>query len=322
MGRLEYVDIFRGIAILDMIFIEIFDFLSKKNIYTDVPWYVPQINSVTWVPPVWLFVMVAGMSVLLLMEKSNETNGVKRIWVVAKRYLPYILLSLPFTIVMWGLPTFIGWQEALQGIGLTAVFAALIFSFRFKTKHLIAATIGFALLYTWLHSLNLGLQPAILANALYNGWFSVGNLLPFMLAGAACLNFLRANKLRKLFVFGVAFIAIALVLHFAGFSINFYNRSLGHFFFGIGQSALIMSIVFFVWKKVKSSAWNIVGNFGKAAIVAYLGHYLLIGLPARLLNISLPDVWALILTPILIAGIYLLCLGYLRIAKKETKIQK
>jgi len=315
MKRLEYVDIFRGVAILIMIFIEIFDFLSRKNIYTDAPWYVSQINSITWVPPVWLFTMVVGMSVFLLIEKAENMQRWKSVWLAAKRYLPYVLISLPFTIVMWGLPTYVGWNEALQGIGLTAVFAAIIFSFRLKTKHLLALVIGFALLHTGLNSINFGIS-SIVINALWKGWFSVSNLLPFMLAGAVCLQFLREGKLRKLLLLGFAFTMISLILNFAGFRIDFYGRSFASFFFGIGESALIMSAVFWIWQRTKMRAWNVIGNFGKAAIVAYLGHYLLIGLPSRKLGIVLPDIWVLVLTPVLIAGIYLLCLFYLRLKLK------
>ena len=72
--RLVYVDMFRGIAIFIMISIQIFDFLSRSSIYTTPPYYVSEINSVTWVPPSLLFVYVSGMSLYLLLAISDHKN--------------------------------------------------------------------------------------------------------------------------------------------------------------------------------------------------------------------------------------------------------
>ena len=126
--RLEYVDIFRGIALLIMITIQIFNYLSVSSIYTTPPYYVGTINSVTWVPPSLLFTFVSGMSVFLLIRKKLDKNDRSRkqtFLEVFKRYGKYVLISLPFTIIMWNIGTYFGWEEAIQGIGLTAIITAL-----------------------------------------------------------------------------------------------------------------------------------------------------------------------------------------------------
>ncbi|MEM2874350.1 MAG: hypothetical protein QW063_02820 [Candidatus Nanoarchaeia archaeon] len=326
--RLEYVDIWRGTAILIMIFIQIFDYLSKKNIYTDAPWYVSAINSVTWVPPAWLFTFVIGASLVLLIEKYSYLSKAQIFNKAVIKYGKYIIISLPFTWFMWGLHRYLGWEEALQGLGLTAIFAAAILLAKPKNKHLFSLIIGLGLLHALLNSAdfaarNLSLAASIAANALWRGWFSVSNLLPFMLAGAMFFKLIRSGKsLYKIALLALAFIAFAIVLHFSGFAIDFYNRSFSHIIFGIGQSALIVIATFALWDKHKSAAWRPLSTMGKLAFPIYIGHYLFILKTLELTGLkdTFSDTISILLTMMLIITIYLIAEAYFKL--KASLIDK
>ncbi|HKZ49391.1 MAG TPA: hypothetical protein VJ110_00065, partial [Candidatus Nanoarchaeia archaeon] len=230
MARLDYVDIWRGIPLIVMVFIQIFDYLWTKNIYADVPFYAPEINSITWVPPVWLFTFVVGISVLLLIEKLGDKASISS---VAKRYLPYVLISLPFTWFMWNISTYLGWNEAIQGLGLTAVFAAAILLKKPKNKTLLLLVFGISILHVLLNSweanffeypltFSLASAATVAANALWRGWFSITNLLPFMLAGVVFFKLVRMGKSKaKIGLLAGAFVLAAVALHFVGLPIDF-----------------------------------------------------------------------------------------------------
>jgi ABC-type amino acid transport system permease subunit len=330
MARLEYVDIWRGIPLIVMVFIQIFDYLWTRNIYTDAPFYVPEINSITWVPPAWLFTFVVGISVFLLIEKLGDKASIKA---VAKRYLPYVLISLPFTVVMWSLSTWLGWEEAIQGLGLTAVFAAAVLLRKPKTKHLLLLVIGTSILHVLLNSVPLGLErfpssfsatsaAALLANILWRGWFSVTNLLPFMLAGVVFFKPIRGGKsLAKVGSFAGLFVLAAVALHLIGFPIDFYGRSFGHILFGIGQSALLCIGTLVLWQKSQNSIlWRPLKTMGSLAFVIYIGHYLLILKVLELIGLkdSFPEIISLVFTMIFMVSAYLGAETYL-LAKKISK---
>ncbi len=301
--RLEYIDIFRGFPLLVMITIQIFDYLSTSSIYTTPPYYVDAINSVTWIPPSLLFAFVSGMSVFLLMQKLSLNNQSKRSVLsgVIKRYGIYIVISFPFTIVMWNMATYFAWEEVIQGIGLSAIITAifLIMLPKIKYIYIITAIVSMAFLQSYLlnvirisdisytypffiefdNSITITtFAISVLLNIFIRGWFSVVNIFPLMLGG---LLFFLLIKEKRTFIYSLALGAIPLIisviLHLNGYPIDYYNRSFSFTFFAIGESAIICSLLYFIYKKIN---WNFLLKpllvFGRASILIYLGHYLLI----------------------------------------------
>ena len=332
MARLDYVDIWRGIPLIVMVFIQIFDYLWTKNIYADVPFYAPEINSITWVPPVWLFTFVVGISVLLLIEKLGDKASISS---VAKRYLPYVLISLPFTWIMWNLSTYLGWNEAIQGLGLTAVIAAAILLRKPNNKQLLLLVVGISILHVLLNSweanffeypltFSLASAATVAANALWRGWFSITNLLPFMLAGVVFFRLIRRGRSQiKIGLLAGAFVLAAVALHFAGFPIDFYGRSFAHILFGIGQSALICLVAFAIWQKTQTSPmWRPLKSMGSLAFVIYIGHYLLILKVLQLTGMkdNFSAIISLVFTLIFMLSVYLGAESYL-MARKILKGQ-
>ncbi|HLC58926.1 MAG TPA: hypothetical protein VJH34_00180 [archaeon] len=354
MQRLEYVDIFRGIALLIMVTIQIFDFLSVSSIYTTPPYYVDTINSVTWVPPSLLFTFVSGMSVFLLVKKRlfvNKLSGQRTFFEVFKRYGKYVLISLPFTTIMWNVGVYFGWNEAIQGIGLTAIFTAVFLIMFFKYFKKVNSTIGYTtltfliIIFSFLQStvpklldnstfasdfprqpnlsyLNIpSLFGSLVLNIFFRGWFSIANLFPMMLGGVILINLIHEDKSshKKLMVISVAPLLLSVLLHLLGYNIDYYGRSFSLTFFSIGESALICFVTLFLYKKSTKESlfriWNIITTFGITAFFVYITHYLLI---LKMLEITalkdlLPDIYSWIITIPLVVSVYFLAKYYLKI---------
>lgn len=336
--RLDYVDIFRGIALLIMVSIQIFDYLSVSSIYNTPPYYVKAINSVTWVPPSLLFTFVVGMSVFLMINNKLKFNLKKSQIVldVIKRYGKYVLISLPFTLVMWNLKTYIGWEEAIQGLGLCAVFLG-IFLLSFKKipiKYLILIIIIFTYLqsflpnyvnnlaifakyprYPDLNGNGLTILISVILNALIRGWFSIVNLFPIMLGGLIFIRLALKNKnISHLFLFSLSFLILSIVLDLIGLPIDYYGRSFSLTFFAIGESALICTLFYYLYKKKKGLIiFKPLKVFGLAAFTIYIGHYLLILKVLELLKLKdlLPDLIAGLITLPLVIIVYFVAKAYL-----------
>ncbi len=337
--RLEYVDIFRGIPLLFMITIQIFDYLSVSDIYRTPPYYVSVINSVTWIPPSLLFTFVSGMSVFLLVSKRINVDNLthwETFFEVFKRYGKYVLISLPFTVIMWNIFVYLSWDEAIQGIGLCAIFTALFLLLFFKYFKNISKVgyfilIFFMILFAYLqsilpriisHSGNFGVVD-ILLNALFRGWFSIFNLFPIMLGGVLLISLIKKeSKYTKLISISFIFLLISVLLHLFGYKINYYERSFTFTFFAIGQSALICSFVYIVYNKFKNkfveNILNFFKVFGVTAFFVYVTHYLLVlkVLEVTRLKDLLPDFYAWIITIPLVLLMYVLARIYIKLRFK------
>jgi len=353
--RLEYVDIFRGIALLIMVTIQIFDYLSVSSIYTTPPYYVETINSVTWVPPSLLFTFVSGMSVFLLVKKkiyANNTSPKKAFLEVFKRYGKYVLISLPFTLIMWNIRTYFGWEEAIQGIGLTAIFTALFLIIFLKYVPKINSKLGYTslifliLAFGLLQSMIpkfidnsflgtifprypsdvgfLSLIGGLIFNAFFRGWFSIANLFPMMIGGVILISLINESKIsnKKLILMSAIPLFFSILLHLFGYNINYYGRSFALTPFAIGQSALICSITYTIYKnstrKYLLRTWNFLKIFGATAFFVYIFHYLVILKVLEITSLKdlLPDLYSWIITIPLIVLVYFSARYYLRIKEK------
>lgn len=353
--RLEYVDIFRGIALLIMITIQIFDYLSVSSIYTTPPYYVGTINSVTWVPPSLLFTFVSGMSVFLLIKKKldrNDKSGKQTFLEVFRRYGKYVLISLPFTIIMWNIGTYFGWEEAIQGIGLTAIVTALFLIIFLKYNPKINSKVSYTILISLIlvfgllqsiipkliESSSLGtlfpMQPSsinflsllggLIFNALFRGWFSVVNLFPIMLGGIILISLINEDKIsnKKLIILSAIPLLFSIFLHLIGYNINYYGRSFALTTFAIGQSALICSVTYSIYKnstkKYLLKTWNFLKIFGIAAFFVYIFHYLAILKVLEITSLKdlLPDLYSWIITIPLVILVYFSAKYYVKIKEK------
>lgn len=292
--RIDFVDIFRGVAVFIMIVIQIFDALSVSSIYTTPPYYVKTINSVTFLPPSILFPFVTGMSVFLVVEKKRRKKDIKK--EIFKKYFKYIILSFIFTILMWNLWVWINWEEAVQGIALTALIFGLILIY-LESDYLlfilvilssIFLRVFFSIIvknsyvvkifpYPTPVSFSLNLIGGIILNAFIRGWFSVLNLLPIMISGALLLNLLFDKKLKKSFIISLIFLFVSFLMHIFNLKIDYYNRSVSFSFFAPGLAMFFFSLIYFIYEKTKNSKiWKFFSVFGTTAFFVYILHYLLI----------------------------------------------
>ncbi|MEA2004115.1 MAG: hypothetical protein U9O53_04095 [archaeon] len=328
--RLAYIDMFRGLALLVMITIQIFDYLSVSSIYTTAPYYVKTINSVTWIPPSLLFSFVSGMSIYVLISKIKSKGNARKLTIlkdIIRRYGIYVLISLPFTTFMWNIETYLGWNEVIQGIGLTAIFAAAVLLFTPNTKmkyiNIAVIIIIFAFLQSYLfynidaafpqYPRNIGLENlsiiSLILNAFIRGWFSVVNILPIMLGGTLFIIMLKNEKNpKKIAIYSSIPLLISIIMHISGNPIDYYGRSSSLTFFAIGESAMMCSLIYYaytanIWNKTQ----NMLNVLGRTTIISYLGHYILILKVLELTHLKdiFPDIVAWIITiPLTIAVYY------------------
>ncbi len=332
--RIESIDIFRGVAVLQMIFWQIFDFFATTDIYTQTPYYLPFFNMPINGIGVGLFAFISGASVYISIKKrlNKKAKNIEIICHVMKRYGGYILLSLFFTTFVFGFKTFYTWNEAIQGIGLAVLVAALIILF-FRSKWVfILLSLIIILIQPFLrHSLSnnffnqyFPLNPlffnpisnmvSIFLNFTLRGFFSLSNLLPITLCGVF-LSFLIINLKRRrlnriLSIIGGVIISFSLLLHFFIDRIDYYNRSPSYILLYIGLSFALFALIQ-VWLKKIQKNWisNSLILLGKSAIVAYLLHYILIYKSLELLKIesSFSPTISYIFTICSILLIYYLC---------------
>lgn len=320
--RVTYVDGFRGLSLLIMVFIQIYDALSVTNIYTDPPFFINAIKTVTPWPPSILFSFVSGMSVYLLIKNKLKNNTR---WEVIKHVLKtyglYIIISIPFTIFMWGTATYFQWNEAIQGIGVSAIIVALILlylkprdfelliSIPFITlaRHFIQSSV-LSDLFPYTPSLNepITILGSTLINMLYKGWFSVLNIVPLMLAGILFYKATRKGFSKKLIITSSMILLISLMLNFTILPIDYYAKSINMTFYGISISSVIFSLILLAYER-KARFTNTLTIAGKSTLFLYMGHNLLLLKPIYLFASDLLQEWlALLLTFPLTALFYLL----------------
>ena len=301
MERIDSIDLFRGFAILQMIFWQIFDFFARVDIYNDVPYYIPIFNMPIHGTGVAFFAFISGTSAYISLSRKLNKNAGKRdiIKHLIKRYGGYILLSLFFTTFVFEFKTFYTWSEAIQGIGLATLVAALVVML-FRSKFVLAAlSLVIILAQPFLRqfietSFIIQNFPesqisfdifsnviSIFLNSAFRGFFSLSNLLPIALFGIILSHFLlEVNKKRVIkssLALGIMFTLVSIFLHFSISRIDYYNRSSSYLLFYIGLSFLSFSLIEFLLKKFKrNSIFDVLVLFGKASMVAYLAHYMLI----------------------------------------------
>ena len=295
MDRLQYVDVFRGLAILLMIFFHFIHVLSPVNVYTDFPYYLESLGVFSVPPPPFLFLFVSGMSVYLFVtrRRGQGTSTVRIAQNVFVKYGRYVAISLPFTVLVFGLPTWLAWEEALQGIGVTIIVLSLLYllvPFNWVTGlGLMTVAAVLQAERTLLFEAITGTLPAptnsvvngmgmLVWNALIGGYFSVTNLLPFAIGGLVTIRFLhRQEQPHRVFVMGVGLTIVSLLLAMSGFSLKFYTRDLPLGFFGAGTSMLIYYGVYRVWQLYSdTTAFTSLAAFGRMAFLVYIWSWILI----------------------------------------------
>jgi peptidoglycan/LPS O-acetylase OafA/YrhL len=295
MDRIQYVDVFRGIAILVMIFFHFIHTFAPVNVYADFPYYIADPGIFVFPPPPFLFLVVAGMSSYLLVTK-RRSQGLEDLAImknVAQRYGFYVLISLPFTWFVFDLGTWLAWEEALQGIGLTIILLGILYVRHDITIHTgVGLMTVFALLqahrdqlFTYIvQSLPVTdswlLQDAgmLLWNATFGGFFAVTNLLPFAIGGLLMIKLLyEREEPQEALGLGLILTAVAGVLTGTGYSLGFYVRDLPLGFYGAGSAMLIYYAVYQLWDRYSDArVFDVLAAVGRVAFLVYVWSWILV----------------------------------------------
>jgi len=290
MKRILFVDVFRGIAVLQMIFWQIFDFFARADIYTGTPYKIAALNMPINGIGVGLFAFISGFCVYMSVKKREKMKKLEILKQIAKRYGLYILVSLILCIVVFEYTKFIGWREALQGIGLAALATGTILIFTRSVYPIAALGLSIILFQGTIRQylvMDLGIFNIFL-NATFMGWFSLANLLPIAIFGALCsyvYSRIKRNEfIKKIGLIGILIIGICIVLHIAGYKIDYYNRSLAYLLLYVGFPMLVLVVLMIITKK--NMIFNVLDTFGKTALFAYLLHFIIILKPLEIFGIS------------------------------------
>lgn len=322
-NRILFLDFFRGIAILQMIFWQIFDFFAKPDIYIDAPFYISLFNMPIHGIVVGLFAFISGFSVYLSIKnkKEKEKKRPEIIKHIFKRYGVYILLSLLLTIIVFDINMFFGWNEAVQGIALSALVLGflLMFSRSVYPAFIIAVLIIlFQKLLREIIANNLGNAWNFILNPLFNGFFSLSHLLPAAIFGAlmASLYFKSKKKqfVKSSLLIGLPLLIFSIVAHILDFKIDYYNRSFSYLIFLVGFSTLILLVIYLIIKN--NLICRIISLFGQTALFVYLAHFLLIFKPLEIMGLN--NTFAINIS-LLISVIAVILLYYLSIAWLKLK---
>lgn len=331
MERLQYVDVFRGVAILIMVLYHFVNALSSVNVYTDWPYFFPSIGLITLPSPSFLFLAVSGMSVYLLVRKRQRTGwGTNQIVThVTERYGRYLLISIPFTWLLWGLDTWMAWEEALQGIALTVIVLGTIHALRSVDMKLgvVLVTVcalvqGYRhkLLETFLDVLP-GMQNPLLVdlgsaawNAFAGGFFSITALLPYAVAGIIMIRLLYEEETSWRSVpLGVAALTVAFALVLFGFSIGFYVRDIPITFYGVATVFLTYYVLFRAWNRWPGShLFELLAAYGRQAFLVYIGTWIFLVRPIERSALAeiFPHAQAFVISALLIVGTVLVTARY------------
>ncbi|MBR9678963.1 MAG: hypothetical protein GON13_01740 [Nanoarchaeota archaeon] len=300
--RLVYIDWIRAVAIVLMVFWQVFDFFSEYNVYSDSPFFFSSINA-----PIHLFVLVlfsgmAGAGLYLYLSKVKKKQGFKKTFFrVLKKYSWLIVISFFFTFLVWDFCTFYTWSEAIQGVGLVGIFAFIILYLEFPTIFVVSLSLAVGIFQQLIKPLlmsavstlpfcvtNLSFEMffSLPVNFLFRGFFSVINLLPLMLWGASMVKYLNEKSWRTIFFLGCALIFFGVILHNV-IPINFYERSPTSFLVEIGFLTVLMALGSFLSKTRASSKISLILlPFGMDALIVYLAHFLLVYKPLSMLGLE------------------------------------
>ena len=280
MSRIDSVDAFRGLALLLMIFWQMFDFFSIANIYTDAPFYLKEFNMPIHGIVVGLFAFIAGFGIYLSISKRTRENKFSTLKHGFSRYFGYILISLVFTTFVFGFNVFFGWEEVIQGIGLSGLIAFCLILFNRSKLFLGILALGLIILQSF--ALNFAYQQTqeglagFLVNLSVRGFFSIINILPLILIGAIVATYFTKSKAYNLLLVGFILIIFSLISH-QFVEIDYYNRSVTYSIFFTGVSVLLFSIIDAILKKRENFVlFKPLKTIGKGALLGYLLHFLLI----------------------------------------------
>ena len=307
LKRIESIAIIRGFAVLQMICWQIYDFCATSDIYarTDPFFFEPFNHPVNGIGLI-LFAFISGTALYMSIKKRMHQGRLKVIKHSLLRYGTYILVSLFFTSFVFGFKTFFIWGEAIQGIGSAAIIATILIIF-IPSKWFY---LGFGILLTLTQPLirlslasvsgTYPMNPTMSANALVSiflnatvrGYFSLTHVLPVMFFGIFLSIMIKElNNKKKVMIsssiVAAIFATIGLFLHFMHDKIDVYNWTPAYQFFYTGLSLFlfIMSEII-LRKRKKTRITNFLAVFGRAPIIAYLGHFLFIKKPLELLGIE------------------------------------
>lgn len=328
MKRILSVDAFRGIAVFWMILWQIYDFLAKANIYSDFPYYFAEFQLPINGLGAAMFAFICG-SALVLSEKKRVAKGLKRLDVlkhVTKRYGMLVLLSLLFTTLVFGFCIFYGWNEAIQGIGLSTIVTYVVLSLTKSKRVLVLVALVVAFGQWWVrlalpvenvssYSVLCPIIPPLLElplglflNAFFRGAFAVVHFLPIMIAGALIMDVLLEKKrdLRAAAGVSLLLVLVSCVFHLAGYKILYYTRTPSYILFSIGFSCLLLIALELAFNTRWTKVLKPTVTFGRIALYAYIGHFFLVYKPLQLagLESSQSEPIAAIATVVLIAMIY------------------
>jgi len=310
--RVKSIDIIRGIAVVQMVFWQIFDFFAITDIYRDSPYFIKTFNAPLHFSVLVLFLSMSGASLYISISKRLKRGETKnKIFMhTLKRYGMLIFISLFFTTFVFDFCTFFRWEEAIQGIGLTAIVTSIIIlglSYDVetcrKTILLLLLTITFILLqplradYVWAvtrdhmfcnTNMDISQFPtSLLFNLSMRGFFSFTNLLPLMLVGILLGISLESGILKEktfsVACLGVLLIAVAIIMNLYS-AIDFYARSYSSLLLEIGIAISLFSIVEYIintktdglTNNLTKNIFNFFIPFGMSSLVAYFGHFILV----------------------------------------------
>ena len=307
LKRIESIDIIRGFAVLQMIFWQTYDFFAKTDIYapSDPLFFAPFNHPINGIGLI-LFAFISGTS-LFFSVKKRMNLGKKKVFLHSLvRYGSYIIASLFFTSFIFGFKTFYIWGEAIQGIGLGAIIATILILFVSSKWVYLGLGIILSLVQPLIRASLMGfsgqfpLDPvlapkaivSIFLNATVRGYFSLTHVLPVMFFGIFLSIVIKELNNKKKIIIQTSILAsvfciVGLILHFTHDSIDVYNWTPAYQLFYTGISlALFLGSELILHKNGKTRLTNFLSVFGRAPIVAYLGHFLFIKKPLELLGIE------------------------------------
>jgi len=296
--RYDLIDTFRGIALLQMIIWQIFDFFYVKNIYTDAPYYLEFFNMPINGIGVGLFAFIAGASIYTSISERKKHPHSSTLIHIFQRYGGYIVLSFFFTTFVFGFNVFYTWSEAIQGIGFAAIIAGIVILFTKSIWFTGLLGIAIIIIQPWLRPIVNSIEffsynymsfeildnvISVFLNSTVRGFFSLSHLLPIVLFGILLGRFIVENKRpgKKSLILGILFIVVSLLLHFTLDPINYYGRSISYILFFIGLSFLLFAVISYI--RLKSRVLII---FGQVSLIAYVAHFLFIYKPLTLLGLE------------------------------------
>lgn len=333
MKRLPYVDVFRGVAILIMIFFHFIHTLAPVNVYADFPYFLESLGIFSFPAPPFLFLFVAGMSSYLLVTKRRNEGYSRKETAknVVRKYGRYVLISLPFAWIVFGLETWLAWEEALQGIGLSIIILALLYQFVDLDIYTGAVTMFISAVLQSQRTLIFNKLTAILPvihnelivgagmllwNAFFGGYFAVTNLLPFAIGGLLMIKLLYERETPRIALFlGAGFTVFSFLLTVAGYSLQFYARDVPLGFYGAGTAMMIYYAVYWIWEQHPDAAvFEVLSTIGKLAFLIYVWSWIAVIKVAEVVGLTgtIPHLQAYIFSFFITGGVVVSALQYAR----------